>query len=289
MSAVEVVEPAGSVCADPRVSIAGALDTVWLEAVVSLCEDLGSIPDIDPQVRLRVIPAGTDVIVEASLPDGRTTLRRVRKPRDLRLTAEALATVPPAATLSKVDASAPPSSPDHEPAARSRPIGFELGAAALVRASAAPTYVSAGTAGYVGVRPGNWMLGVHARWEILEQLTSHPPRGYEMDSAGAGFFVARRLELSPAVRADVGGAATLLVEAQSFETSAGEVSGSSTDVRLGLFTRFLFGTSAWRWTLALDGELSPPRLRRALRVDPVAPQLPTWSAGLAIGASWGDP
>jgi hypothetical protein len=101
--------------------------------------------------------------------------------------------------------------------------------------------------------------------------------------------VARGRALAPAVHADVGGAATLLVEAQSFETLDGEVAGSSTDVRLGLFTRFLFGTSAWRWTVALDGELSPPRLRRELRVDALAPALPTWSAGLAIGVSWGEP
>lgn len=57
-----------------------SLEPAWARAVLSLCEELDTLPDLDPSVVVRIIASRPDVILEASLPDGRTALRRVHLP-----------------------------------------------------------------------------------------------------------------------------------------------------------------------------------------------------------------
>ena len=59
-------------CSDGRLVVDGSLSEPWPGAVAQLCESLADIPDLDPDVAIRIVAAGDDVIVEASLPDGRT-------------------------------------------------------------------------------------------------------------------------------------------------------------------------------------------------------------------------
>lgn len=289
-------------CSDPRMTLDGPLDGSWTAAIAALCDELSTLPDIDPDVRLRVVASGADVIVEATLRDGRSTLRRVTRPSNLRLTVEALTTVPPRDPSPEDHGRAPAVSSHAASSASATPIApvasiappllrVEVGGAAMARVAGAPTYLSVGPTGYVTLRPGSWMLGVTARWEVLQAPTSGVPTNFEMDSVGAGFLVGRRFPLTDTVSLDIGVDATVIVEAQSFDDvkRGVEVSDSATDLRLGALTRLLLGTAPLQWTIAVDGEVSPARLRRAIRVDPAGPALPSVSFGLALGASWSEP
>jgi hypothetical protein len=119
-----------------------------------------------------------------------------------------------------------------------------------------------------------------------------PPPDFEMESLGAGFSIGKRAFAAPGLGLDVGGSALLLAEKQSFAhrdvASAPEVSDVEPDIRVGLFSRLSLGQSAWQWAVSLDAEVSPLRLRRARRIEPDAPTLPTWSVGLGLGAAWSD-
>ncbi len=89
--------------------------------------------------------------------------------------------------------------------------------------------------------------------------------------------------------AELGASTSLLVQSQSYEGEKGEKVGSVVDARLGLVTRALFGGGNRRFIVTLNGEVSPTRLRRKLRVDDALPPLPSWDVGLGIGAAWGEP
>ena len=57
----------------------------------------------------------------------------------------------------------------------------------------------------------------------------------------------------------------------------------------GSFARLVLGDGPMRFLTELDGEVSPTRLRRETRIDPMLPPLPTWSVGGSLGAEWAGP
>src|SRR5690349_4468333 len=77
-------------CADPRVQVEGVPSADWRDSVERLCQALQHMKDVDPSVRLRIVPKDAALEVEATLGDGRVALRRVHAPEDLLLTVEAL-------------------------------------------------------------------------------------------------------------------------------------------------------------------------------------------------------
>src|SRR6266545_346693 len=83
-----------SVCSDARVEIAAPLSPPWNERVLRMCEELAEMRDVDPSARLRLVPAGQDLLVEAVLEDGRTAQRQVHLTESLMLTVEALVLIP---------------------------------------------------------------------------------------------------------------------------------------------------------------------------------------------------
>jgi hypothetical protein len=252
------------------------------------------MPNTDPGARLLLRAGVGELEVDARLSDGRTTHRRVRAPRDLLLTVEALLSLPvspaPAEPPSPKDAAPPASAPPGSERAPSRnPALIEITGAATGRLSANPGYASVGGEGGAGISIGRWTLELAARWDAWQVPTRPAPRGFEMDTLGAGFVVVRHLPVSESFRADLGAETLLAIETQSVEGIASEVDRSMTDARLGVVTRAHFGKSPLHAMLALEGELSPGRLRRTLRLDDQLPPLPTWSIGLGAGVSWWEP
>jgi hypothetical protein len=81
----------------------------------------------------------------------------------------------------------------------------------------------------------------------------------------------------------------LVSQIQAAQLPAGERTGSDTDVRIGAFGRSIFGRSKARLLVEADMEISPARLRREVQLQPEFPDLPAWSAGVAVGVLWGAP
>lgn len=310
MLVVSLSEPARAQepsCSDGRIRIEGPLDAAWARAALELCETLSTLPDLDPQILVRIVSSRPGVILEASLPDGRTALRRVHAPADLRPTLEALATVPPAPkqppapptptraadpapvvarAATPASSSPPPSPPRPAPA-----LGFELGLSADSRLEGGPAHVSVGPAAYVGLRPGAWMLALQLRWQAAQTVLREAPRGLEMSTVALSVLAAHRFRLKPAVHFDLGVSTSMLVQTQEYKPHGGdeddEVGASTVDARLGPLARLIVGRGAWRAFFALDADLSPVRVRHAFRLDASTPYFPTFGLGLNLGACWG--
>jgi hypothetical protein len=262
--------------------------------------------NVDASVQVRIVAAGDEVTLEAFASDGRAATRRVHSPGDLRHKIEALVCLPTASadleptspptqppTMSSAPAAVPLSAASPQAGATAvpaTPLGIEIGGSLLGHVSRAPTYASAGVGVHAGIRPGLWLLALALRWELLQELLvlARRPVGFEMDSLGAGFMVLRRLGRLEPVDVDLGVSSFLMAETQSFTDAHVEKAGSAVDVRVGLFSRLLLGSSAWRWTLSIEADVSPLRLRRDLHIDPALPKLPTWSLGLGLGAAWSE-
>ena len=293
-------------CEDPRVRIQGQPNERWLEPIVRACEDLRAMHDRDATARVRIVPAGRDLIVEITLLDGRSTLRRVTVPERLRPTLEALLTVPPssppqpappppeaspppAPSTSRVDPTATrefPPGPKQPPATPAqRTFGVEIGGTLGARIAGQQGYFSFSPAGFAQLKLGDWLFGMLARWDTFQKKGGSVPASFEMETLGIGLSIARRVRTSFGYF-DGGVSPRLVVESQSYTPDAVEIAGSSTDIRVGAFGRLVFGTTAWRFLVEADAELSPSRLRRDIRIDPALPALPSWSAGLGIGLMW---
>jgi hypothetical protein len=291
-----VAADGGTSCASGRVVVEGELATEWTLELDHVCEALTTARNVDPSVRVRVRAAGPELEIDATLSDGRTAHRRVQLPRDLRLTIEALVSLP---------ASLPPPAPDPAPArppspsppARATPekgqaatsVGIELSAAVTGRYSGKPGYVSAGLEGNAALAVGHFVLGLVARWDAWQVPTRMSSASFEMDTVGVGFAVARRARLSENLRVDAGVTTMLVTESQSIQRGEFERAGTATDARLGLIGRAHLGTGALRGMLVLESEVSPSRVRRTIRIDDQLPALPAWSIALGAGVSWGEP
>lgn len=298
--------------------IQGRPDGRWLEPIVRACEDLRTMPDGDATARVRIVPAGADLIVEVVLNDGRSTLRRVQEPSHLRTTLEALLTVPPElpAPPSPAGSSAaapagrsaePPRAPpslvnevgDERSPAATKPapppnFGVEIGGAFGGRL-AGREYYSLAPAGFAQLRARDWLFGMTVRWDVLQWKSDVAVSNFEMETVVAGLSVARRFRPSFGLL-DVGLSPRLVAETQSFQGRPGappaeldQEADTQTDVRLGAFVRTALSDAALRLFVELDAELSPDRLRRDIRIHPALPPLPAWSTGIGVGVTWGEP
>jgi hypothetical protein len=167
-------------------------------------------------------------------------------------------------------------------------LRVEFDGAVIGRIERAPTYAAIGLEAYANLRSGPWMFGLGVRWDVLEFVLHSPPPAFLMNSVGAGLLVARRQALGAAADLDLGANLLLLSQTQSSELGPAETTESRADIRLGLLARALFGSPPWRWTLSLETDVSPARLRAATRLAPTFPVLPAWSVGAGLGAAWSD-
>jgi hypothetical protein len=284
-------------CANPRIHVEGELAERWAAAVAHLCERFGTMTDVDPTATLRIVPKDDDVVLEVTLGEGRTAVRRLHSPDDLPTVAEALTVVipeprsehpAPTPAVNQRPEPVPPSPP--LPAKKeSAAIHVELGIGIEGRLSGSTTYLSAGGTAYAGLRPGDWLFAVLARWQPSEVPAQRATEGFEMESAGAGFLVARRLLQTGWVALEAGASAMLLVDTQSIETRTPDEVGSAADARFGMLVRAPIGKGPWRFAPSIDADVAPSRIRRTTRIDPALPPLPKWSVGFGLGLNWTEP
>lgn len=284
-------------CAALGIRVEGELSAQWQAVLERACLDIDE-RFTDATAHTRITPVDRDLTVAVTLADGRSTSRRVHVPEALRPTLEALIVLPPERRPSAAVADAPPPPPTHQelpPAPPPAPpfvaaeprVGIELGGGVGARL-ASHAYRSLAVDAFAQVRVGSWLLGTVFRWDFLGQKEAPLVSTFETETVGAGLLVARRQGFGFGAL-DVGVTPRLAVETQTYETSGGEHSLDSTDVRLGAFARLAFGTGALRGLLALDAELSPTRLRRTIRLDPLLPPLAAWSLGVSAGLQWAAP
>ncbi|MBX3225743.1 MAG: hypothetical protein KIT84_30800 [Labilithrix sp.] len=308
-----------TICAEPDVTMEGQPGDKWRDAVAVVCADLGALKDRDPTATVRLVAAGDDLVVEVTLADGRTALRRVREPLALRRVLEALLSLPPTPTPTPTptqpapaDLAKPPPEVHENESGSTAPVlsgdrqpppppVAERPTPPPVARTTPTAELSVSTAGRAGggawsVAPtaeasllfGHWQLGLSARWDVVQHMNARRAEDFEMESLAVGLAVARRIDLGR-VDLDVGFSPRLVVETQSHEIDDDDETESATDVRAAAFGRFSFGRGALRPFLAVDAELSPARVRRKIHLAPELPPLPPWSAGLALGLTWSSP
>ncbi|NOU31928.1 MAG: hypothetical protein HOO96_28825 [Polyangiaceae bacterium] len=288
-----------SACDDPRISVGAHVDGRWVAPIARACQRTHAAADGDPTARVRIIPAGADLIVEVELEDGRSALRRVRDIDLLGPTLEALLVLPPRAPAAAapaplptvaISAAIPPTAPSTRGDAHAHPtanLDAEGGSGAL-RIAGREAYLSLAPALFANLRVGPWLFGIEARWDAFQSEVTLPAPGFEMETLGSGLSVARRFRPRFGTL-DVGVAPRLLAETQSFLQQGNEVADTQTDVRIGTFARLAVGDATLRFFVGVDFELSPGRIRRRIRIDPALPPLPSWSSGLTAGIVWGEP
>jgi len=297
-------------CEGAMVRLEGHPGPAWKDTLERLCARVLTMRDRDPSASLRLVAEGTSLVVEVTLGDGRTAIRRIESPSSFDAVLEALLTLPPSSAGPGAPPALPPASAPSSPttAAASAPPPLpppgdspprkvesdstaEIALAAVGRVAGNGS-TSIGGAAEAFLPTGRWRLGLWARWDAFQTVSAPPAMDYEIDTAGVGIAVARRVELGPAA-IDIGFAPRLIVETESFEVA--ELDGeddetrTTTDVRLATFGRAVFGRGPVRGFVGLDAELSPARVRRKVRSDPRLPALPAWSAGLSLGVSWTAP
>jgi hypothetical protein len=279
-------------CADPRITVIGALDERWLASLARACAALATMPDRDPTGRLSVSPSGRGLVLQVTSGSGKSATRHVDEPAALLPTLEALLVIPPGARAAQaVEAEAPDraSAPaEGAPVVNDEHLAIFVGGTVGARLSGPQTFLFASPGAFFEVAMGAWAIALGMRWDELLVAEDIVVPGFEMDAVSVTVSVARRWPSSFGA-VELGLAPRLIAESQSFRPPTGERGGTSTDIRPALVARLEVGRRRTRFLVDLDADVSPGRLRRELRIDPELPHLQGWSVGLAVGAAWGAP
>jgi len=310
-------------CAAVPMTVEGQLDSLWIDALARACAQLGARSDVDHGARLSVHAFGDELVIEATLADGRSAVREVASPLALARVLEALLALPsagprpntdsPAAELRATDASIPRtvgSAPD-APSARASAVESEPSRALVarpgdtlqareprvlvLRAGVAlmgrvteGSRLSIGVQAQGGISVGAGELAVVARWEPAMQVPGGAPAGFESTAFGVGVLVGALTRPAPWAELHAGVDVTIIERVESAEEGADEIAGSHTDVRIGAMTRLELGSSRVRPFVGLDAEISPLVAGRSVRIDPMLPPQTVWSAGVTLGLAWTD-
>jgi hypothetical protein len=255
-------------CEGSDVRIEGTPTERWAGAVERVCTELAAMKDRDASASVRLIASGEDLVVDpAPAP------------------AVAAPVVSPTPSAIESPSASPRPDVSRPDAARARAVELALSTSGRVggggSTSLAPTLET-------NLIAGHWLFGLWARWDVIQHTSAPLADDFEMDRIGAGLAVARRIDLS-AVDLDIGFSPRFIVETQSHEIGDEDETRSATDIRLGSFARVMFGRAPVRVFATVDGEVSPGRLRREVRLAPALPALPAWSAGVALGVAWTSP
>jgi hypothetical protein len=280
-------------CADRRITVIGALDERWIDALAGACAALATMADRDPYGRLTLLPSGRGLVLQVTSGSGRSATRRVDEPEALLPTLEALLTIPRGARAQHVAQADEPEAAGRAPvssapAPNGERLEISVGGTVGARLSGPRAFLFASPGGFFEVATGGWAVSIGMRWDELLVAEDVVAPGFEMDALSVSVTVARRWPLSFG-RFDLGLAPRLIAESQSYSPPTGERGGTSTDIRPALVARLELGRRRARFLVDLDADVSPSRLRRELRIDPELPRLQGWSVGLAVGAAWGGP
>jgi len=275
--------------------------------------------DVDPCARVELTSHYPSISVDVLLPDGRSATRSASRPEDVTPTLEALLLVPeqptpPDTAIPDPPAPSPPAIIPTLPIrgasssgsnglpeglaapARDRPTSpassreqtasllIELSALGGIRVGDGAHSAGVGVLSFVDIR--GWLVGFEGRADRYDELRSGHSAALELAVLSGRRFRLHGMALDVTAGPAAALEGTRTIETQSAETHTDVIqSSSSTAPRLLLVSRLTFGArSTFRTFVAVDGEIGP---RSSSNELPGAPQLPLWTAGLALGATVG--
>jgi hypothetical protein len=280
-------------CSGPELSIEGTSNARWNAAFEAVRLRVQQKFDLDRCARIRLEPAGDEMNVHVTLPDGRRADRRVREPGALLEVVEALLVLPTMPLLRDAEIRPPDLQADiaersTSTEASSSAAHLELGIGAEGRLSGGPAYGGVGAVMSAELPLNAWLVGIGARWDLANDTIGPSPGGFNMEGVGLAVAIGRRItagevDLDGLVRPEI------VVDIQEADGPGGDgIGGTESDVRFDALLRVSGPrVSRTRFFAAADIEVSPSRVRSPRRIDPLLPTLPYWSSGLAIGIIWG--
>jgi hypothetical protein len=285
-------------CHGPRLIVAPHLAEVWTQAIEDARVSLRERANLDRCAEVRLEPDQNSLRVQVSLEDGRSATRQVASTAALLPTLEGLLELP-APELRPEDVWQEPVTVRDEvappgPALRATPAPhLEAGLGVMGRVSGNPLYDGVGIAAFAQLSLSHWLFGVVARWDAVDSLLADAePSGFNMQTLAIGIDAGARTHLRGFLLDALIGPQIRVENQEAFggQSSPDGVGGGTSDVRLDFSLR-LSGPPDSRLRFFGEGDLdaSPSRLSKTHRLDPQLPALPSWSAGITLGAAWSLP
>jgi hypothetical protein len=307
----------GPSCSQMTIEADPSVEARWPRLSQRVRETFEAREDLDRCARVLLSSRDEMISVDVSLPDGRSAHRSVSEREDVIPALEALLIVPRGAPIREEMSSpfttttAAPSmlatatplpagspalkvaslpareAPGPMPAQPSSHLRIELSVLTGARIGDGQASVGVGAVSFLDL--SGWLVGFAGRADRYEMLGgAHHAAALELALLGG-----RRLRLRTMALDLVGGPAVALGGTAIYETQtqAGDVrqSASNTVPRLLVEARLVFAALSTVHTfVAVDGDFGPANSPDASLL-PNAPRLPTWTAGLALGATVGTP
>jgi hypothetical protein len=304
-------------CSQVTVESAASVDARWPRLSRRVRDAFEARDDVDRCARIVLSSRDGGIGVEVSLPDGRSARRVVSGWEDVIPAIEALVIVPQAASLREETsslsaapvtvpspASAPSptedtvlpvvvSAPPREalapgPAQSSSRLRIELSLMTGARIGDGQTGLGLGAVSFLDL--SRWLVGFAGRLDRYETFDgAHAAGALELALLGGRSlrFGTMALDLIGGPAIALGGTSRYQSESQTGMIQTG--SASNTVPRALLEARVVFAVlSTVRTFVAVDGDFGPASSPDASRL-PNASRLPTWTAGLALGATVGTP
>jgi hypothetical protein len=277
-------------------------------------QELSGRTDIDACARIELQGSDTRIVVAVTLPDGRAASRTLTRREDVLPSLQALLLVPEPVGLSSI-APVPAPAPERAvatPRAGKRPrdvqsalppmaarqLGFELSVLSGMRVGDGQFSYGAGLLSFLEVK--RWLIGFQGRADGYRSLRGSDPEtalelailaGRRIDLGG----VALDLTAGPGVAmrgfsvSETQSVTVMMTPAAVPPPTRPEESGTGPMPRLLLGARLGFSPrSVFRTFLGIDGELGP-RDTSAPDAPTDSARIPTFSVGLALGATVGTP
>jgi hypothetical protein len=308
-------------CSQVTIEADRSIEARWPQLPQRVRDIFNAREDVERCARITLSSRDGMIGVEVSLPDGRFAHRSVPGREDLIPALEALLIVPQAASIreepsspsvtamsvpSPVSATRPPAdstapstvasapageAPGPTPAQPSSHLRLELSVLTGARIGDGQASVGLGAVSFLDL--SGWLVGFAGRADRYEILGVAPSG--DARSAGAmelALLGGRRLSFRTTALDLVGGPAMALGGTSTYATQSqtGDIrsaSVSNTVPRILVEARLVFAPLSTVHTfVAVDGDFGPANSPDASLL-PNAPRLPTWTAGLALGATVG--
>jgi hypothetical protein len=310
-----VVEAADPACSSLAFTVDPSVGRRWPELDEELRQAFTGRDDVDACARVGVRSATSEssLLVEVTLPDGRSATRTVRSRQDVLGTVEALVLLPPAAEpASDAQPEALPAAPSPRqapegtvastitvrsspplPAVSPRRFALELSLGVGAHAGDGQTKLGVGASSLVAL--AGWLVGFQAEADRYERLSV---AGARTGAFVLGLLGGRRLAFGQLAVDLIGGPAVALRGGWSIATAKGSSDATTTPTMESsaghtFVPRLRFGgrltvraLSTVRAFIGLEGDIGD--------VGPEGPPqrgetqgLPTWTVGLTAGATLG--
>jgi hypothetical protein len=307
----------GPSCSQVAVEADASVAARWPELTQRVRDAFQAREDVDRCARILLTFHEGAMAVAVVLPDGRSAQRSVSRRDDVIPVLEALLIVPPAPPTRAVPSSpatsttsapaTPPTmphltdspvpttasapvreAPGSTPAQPSSHLRIELSVLTGARIGDGHASVGLGAVSFLDL--SGWLVGFAGRADRYEMLDGTRSSGaLELALLGGRRLRFRTMALDlvggPAVA--LGGTSTYAMASKTGNEQSASV--SNTVPRLLVEARLVFAAMSTVHTfVAVDGDFGPASSPDASQW-PIAPRLPTWTAGLALGATVGTP